>query len=88
MLESLVCVLTFFSLGPLPIYTYICVCVGASLFIRWDIDSDIHSFFVMLRRWTNGELSFQRQGRGKCFVTAEGRTRVTLLVLGRRPSLG
>ena len=28
-----------------------------------------------------------REG-GKCFVMAQGRTRVTLLVLGRRPSLG
>ena len=57
-------VLTFFSLGLLSIYMYICVCVGALLFIRWDIDGDIHSFFVTLRRWTNSELSFQRQGRG------------------------
>ena len=62
MFEYLVCVLTFFSLGLLSIYTYICV--GAPLFIRWDIDGDIHSFFVMLLRWTDGELSFQRQERG------------------------
>ena len=86
MLEYLVCVLTSFSLELLSIYMYICVCVGAPLFIRWDIDGDIHSFFVMLRRWTNSELN-GREG-GKCFVTARGRTRVTLLVLGRRPSLG
>ena len=64
MLEYLVCVLTPFSLGLLSIYTYICVCAGAPLSIRWDIDGDIHSFFVTLQRWTNGELSFQRQGKG------------------------
>ena len=74
MFEYLVCVLTFFSLGLLSIYTYICV--GAPLFIRWDIDGDIHSFFgLMVSCPFNG-----RKG-GKCFVTARGRTRVTLLVL-------
>ena len=64
MLECLVCSYLFFSGAPPYIYTYICVCVGAPLFIRWDIDGDIHSFFVTLRRWTNGELSFQWQEMG------------------------
>ena len=31
---------------------------------------------------------FNSREGGKCFVTARGRTRVTLLVLSRRPSLG
>ena len=56
-----VCVLTFSPPGLLFIYTHLCARVGAPLFIRWDINGDIHSFFVTLRRWTNGELSFQRQ---------------------------
>ena len=88
MLEYLVCVLTFFSLGLLSIYTYICVCVGAPLFIRWDIDGDIHSFFVTLRWWLMVSRPFNGRKAGKCFVTARGWTRVTLLVLSWQPSLG
>ena len=56
-----VCVLTFSLQGLLFIYTHLYARVGAPLFIRWDINGDIHSFFVTFQRWTNGELSFQRQ---------------------------
>ena len=76
-----------FPLWGSCLYTHLCARVGAPLFIRWDIDGDIHSFFVTLRRWTDG-CPFNGRKRGKCFVTAQGRTRVTLLVLSRRPSLG
>ena len=56
-----VCVFLPFPLRGSCLYTHLRARVGAPLFIRWDINGDIHSFFVTLRRWTNGELSFQRQ---------------------------
>ena len=56
-----VCVFLPFPLRGSYLYTHLRARVGAPLFIRWDINGDIHSFFATLQRWTNGELSFQRQ---------------------------
>ena len=44
----LVCVLPFPLRGSC-LYTHLRARVGTPLFIRWDINGDIHSFFVTLR---------------------------------------